>query len=75
MFGNAGQTRQFGKFAQLTAYVIIKLNIKFLYTEMFKFTYSMLERQYSPQSVIVDFSFTQFMSVFVDRQYSLTLLV
>lgn len=60
MFGNAGQTTQFGKFVQLTAYVtiIIKLNIKFLYTEKYKFTYSMLERQYYPQSVIVYFSFT-----------------
>lgn len=60
MFGNAGQTTQFRKFVQLTAYVTInmKLNAKFLYTEQFKSTYSMLERQYYPQSVIVDFPFT-----------------
>lgn len=79
MFGNSGQTTQFRKLVHLTAYVTIniELNIKFLYTEQFKYTYeySMLERQYSSQSVIVDFSFAQFISVFVDRQYSPTLLV
>lgn len=60
MFENAGQTAQFRNFLQLTAYatIIIKLNIKFFYSKQFKSIYSMLERQYYPQSVIVDFSFT-----------------